>query len=78
MTQGLRVLLVLVGGVDKDREDKEDGLDDGLEGLMGSSSEGNKLERVLGVHQDGDGPDRRYDGEVVDQAKVCQIHCLVF
>ena len=48
MTQGLRVLLVLVGGVDKDREDKEDGLDDGLEGLMGSSSEGNKLERVLG------------------------------
>ena len=44
MTQGLRVLLVLVGGVDKGGEDKEDG----LEGLMGSSGEGNKLERVLG------------------------------
>ena len=68
MTRGTKSCSGSGVGADRDGED-EDGLEDGLEGLMSSSGEGkNQIGKSRwGVHQDGGGPDPGYDGEVVDQ-----------
>jgi hypothetical protein len=58
-------------GIEGNRDEEEDSLEDGLEGLMGSGSDGGGKKQIgrnrWGVHHDGSGGaglDRGYDGEV--------------
>ena len=67
MRDGLRTRSKNSGsvGVDGDRDEEEDGLEDGLEGLMASGSDGRGGKKQIGRSRwDGSGGDRGYDGEV--------------